>query len=232
MDHQGHGQSHGTRGYVENFEHFVNDAERFVGRVKEETSSLKEAPFFLVGHSMGANISVQLAQRDPKLFSGVFLSAPLVKMDPQKATPFLTALAFLLSNIIPKYRFPGVAMKHEDICRSAEVVEEYKKDPLVYNDTVRVRMGYNLICACSRVQEICSLVKFPIAVAVGSEDRVCMPQAMIDFYQNAPSKQKKLFLYEGLFHELFLEPESEQVLDDMISFFEQLNSSKKEQQDN
>lgn len=64
MDHQGHGQSGGERGYVESFGHYARDLLAFVRETQQQISASggEVKPCFILGHSMGATIALQAAR--------------------------------------------------------------------------------------------------------------------------------------------------------------------------
>ena len=55
LDHQGHGQSEGVRGYVDRFGHYISDLKTFSQIVQ---SRHNESKIFMVGHSMGGLIAM------------------------------------------------------------------------------------------------------------------------------------------------------------------------------
>lgn len=98
--------------------------------------------------------------------------------------------------------------------------QEYKNDKLIYNSGIRAGMGYNLICACEKVKEMTKYVKFPFLLAVGEKDLVCSTKDMEEFYELSTSEDKQKIIYPELYHELLFEPEADQVISDMIDYFE------------
>jgi len=63
-DHQGHGQSGGERGFVEVFNHYVLDALHYMRTIQSEMceAGQEPKPCFLLGHSMGGTIAMQMAR--------------------------------------------------------------------------------------------------------------------------------------------------------------------------
>ena len=57
LDHQGHGQSQGDRGYVSSFDDYVED---FLLFVEHTRANLEPRPSFLLGRGMGATIAIQV----------------------------------------------------------------------------------------------------------------------------------------------------------------------------
>ena len=52
----------------------------------------------------------------------------------------------------------------------------------------------------------------------GTDDRLCAPQGSDDFFRAAGSVDKTIKHYEGLYHEIFNEPERDEVLADLAAW--------------
>ncbi|MFX1453373.1 MAG: alpha/beta hydrolase, partial [Promethearchaeota archaeon] len=70
-DHRGHGKSEGIKAFVKNFDYFVDDQKTFFELIKEKESDL---PIFLLGHSMGALVSIFFASKYQDQLKGLILS--------------------------------------------------------------------------------------------------------------------------------------------------------------
>ncbi|MBQ3368505.1 alpha/beta fold hydrolase [bacterium] len=80
LDHRGQGASgrmldESEKGYVENFDFYVDDAEDFFKNIVLEYAKKKDV--FLVSHSMGGAISLLLASRCPDLFTKIVFTSPM-----------------------------------------------------------------------------------------------------------------------------------------------------------
>ena len=63
----------------------------------------------------------------------------------------------------------------------------------------------------SRISDL----SLPILIMHGSADRLSDPSSSKMLFERAGSKDKTLKLYEGFYHEIFNEPQGQQVFADM-----------------
>ena len=80
LDHRGQGASgrmldESEKGYVENFDFYVDDAEDLLKNIVIEYAKKKDV--FLVSHSMGGTISLLLAARCPDVFKKIVFTSPM-----------------------------------------------------------------------------------------------------------------------------------------------------------
>lgn len=80
LDHRGQGASgrmlpESEKGYVENFDFYVDDAEDFLKNIVLEYAKKKDV--FLVSHSMGGAVSLLLAARCGELFKKIVFTSPM-----------------------------------------------------------------------------------------------------------------------------------------------------------
>ena len=80
LDHRGQGASgrmlpESEKGYVEDFDFYVDDAEDFLKNTVLEYAG--KMPVFLVSHSMGGAVSLLLAARCPETFSKIVFTSPM-----------------------------------------------------------------------------------------------------------------------------------------------------------
>jgi alpha-beta hydrolase superfamily lysophospholipase len=62
FDNRGHGRSGGERGYVDDFNEFIDDTEKVVELVNRENPKL---PVFMLGHSLGGFIAAAYSIKYP-----------------------------------------------------------------------------------------------------------------------------------------------------------------------
>ena len=68
----------------------------------------------------------------------------------------------------------------------------------------------------ARAAEIC----IPLLLLHGEDDALTSPSGSTEMFENAGSADKTIKIYPGLYHEIFNEPEQEQVLTDMSDWLE------------
>jgi len=183
---------------------------------QQEQQHQKNIPLFLLGHSMGGLITVLAADQCKIPFNGVVLSAPALRADPEVAKPYLVFIAKHLSWLLPKLSLDPLNSKA--ISRDAAVVQAYDSDPKVYRGGLRARFGHEILGAMDSINTVAKRIKYPLFVLQGGKDTLVVPDGARDLYTNAPSTDKKLKEYPELFHEIFNEPEKDQVLQDVLDW--------------
>lgn len=211
FDNRGHGRSGGKRGYLDDFRKFIDDADLFVEQAAAEHP---QVPRFMLGHSMGAFITAGYGVKYPgklkgQIFSGVVatelpLFDPLKEMDVEKApeTPIPNALSSL-------------------ICRDQEVVQAYESDPLVLKETTLKLLTTVIFDGVAWLQENLKSYTYPCLILHGGDDRIVDPASSQYLYENIASEDKRIKIYEGLFHEILNEAEKDQVLADIRSWIDE-----------
>jgi len=214
IDHFGHGKSEGKRVYVERFEDFTKTLKIYFDSIRKWQP---ETPIFLIGHSMGGLIGTAYLLEHQSELSGAVLSGPGVKL-PDHISQLTIFAGKILSVLMPK---AGVApLNYDGISRDPAVVDAYIKDPLVHTGKITARLATELIKTIHHVTKQAGKIKLPIMIAQGSEDRIVNPSGAQDLYDLVSSEDKTIKFYDGLYHEIFNEPEQDQVLNDVQQWIE------------
>ncbi|MFO8100353.1 MAG: alpha/beta hydrolase [Salinibacter sp.] len=209
FDLRGHGQSEGRRVFVDRFDQYLDDLARVLSWVRAEGPN---RPLFLFGHSMGGLIALKFVlDRSPNL-QGLILSAPALEVNPDLA-PLLRRIAGVLGTLAPT--LPTARSPQEAISRDPQVVAEAIADPLNYHGRIPARTGAELIRAGATVRGRLDELTTPFLVIHGTADPLTAPRWSRRLHTDAPSEDKTIHLYEGLYHESFNEPEQERVLRDL-----------------
>ncbi len=99
-----------------------------------------ECPIFLMGHSLGALIVLDLILAENEELAGAIICG--TPIEPVGVTkPYLVALARLLSRVYPRFSV-GLGLDQDALSRDPTVVRAYKADPLVHGK-VSTRWGQN-----------------------------------------------------------------------------------------
>lgn len=209
FDHIGHGRSEGMREVVERFTDFIDTLAVYHEMVKVWQTG---KPLFLLGHSMGGLIASYYLLDHQADFSGAVLSAPLIK-----ATGNISQATILMGKILSALapRMGLLPLDPNSISRDPEVVKAYTRDPLVFQGKTPARLAAELLKAMLRVSAEADKIILPLIVLQGSGDKLVDPQGAQILYDRAGSKDKTIKIYEGLYHEVFNEPERARVLQDV-----------------
>src|SRR5690606_29357733 len=215
LDHRGHGQSEGLRAYFDSFDQPVNDLRDYINNIREDHD---EERLFILGHSMGALITLAYTLRYPEGLAGIIVSAPPVNAD-ANVSPALVRLGNILTKVIPKQPFVKL-VPLETLSRDPDVIRAFEKDPLTYKGNMRVRMGTALNDTAKWVRERLEELKLPMLVLYGEDDKLVNPSGSQLLYEKAASADKTLKSYPELRHEILNEPEREIVIADIIAWLD------------
>jgi acylglycerol lipase len=209
FDLPGHGKSGGAREAVGRFEDFTETLTMYCGMVKGWQSG---KPVFLLGHSLGGLIAAFYLLDRQNDFRGAVLSAPLIKV-PDTISPATIALGKILSAIAPNTGL--IPLDPTGVSRDPAVVKAYIEDPLVFHAKTPARTAAEMLKAMIRVSAEAERITLPFIALQGSADKLVDPGNPKLIFEKAGSKDKTLRIYEGLYHEVFNEPERDRVLNDV-----------------
>ncbi len=209
IDHFGHGKSDGTRVYVQSFDDYLDPLAVFLEKLREWQPG---KPIFLVGHSMGGLIAPLFVLKHRPDLPGMILSAPLAKI-PQHISSLVITMSKLLSRIVPKLGVEDIDAG--TISRDPDVVRGYDEDPLVYRGKTTARLGAELLKGMQQVQAGAPKITMPVLIMQGGEDKLVDPDDGPLLHSLVGSSDKTLKIYPGLYHEIYNEPERDQVFADM-----------------
>ena len=214
LDHLGHGQSDGTRVYVERFEDFTEPLKIYFDMVRVWQP---DRPIFLIGHSLGGLITaVYLLDHQAEL-TGAVISGPAVKA-PDNTSPMIILAGKVFSALTPKLGL--IQLEAQGVSRDPAVVQAYVSDPLVYTGKTTARLAAELLKAMQRVTAEASKITLPVLIVQGSADRLVDPDGAQMLYDTVSSADKAIKIYDGFYHEVFNEPERAQVLSDVEAWLE------------
>ena len=213
VDLRGHGRSGGVRGHARSYDHVLGDIVELAERAGGRWPGL---PRFLYGHSMGGALALNVVLRHRPEVEGVVASSPALR--PAKAPArWKTAVARALVRVCPCVPFPsGLDPGH--LSRTPSVVKDIRTDSLTHC-RVSARLGLELLAAGREALRSADRFALPLLLMHGTGDKVTSPEATAEFAERA-GDVCHLKLWEGLFHVLYEEPESPEMLTYMVQWLQ------------
>lgn len=188
-------------------EDYTDDVATLVRTAKSENPGL---PVFVLGHSAGGVVSCVYALDHQSEIDGLICESFAYDLPlPDIALSFIKGLSYITPHT---HDFP---LKNEVFSRDPLVVDSMNNDPLIKGESQPAQTSKVMINAASRLSEEFPLIKLPVLILHGTEDKATNPSGSQFFYDNAGSTDKTLKLYEGHYHDLLNDVDKEVVIADV-----------------
>jgi acylglycerol lipase len=202
-DLRGHGRSDGPRGDAR-YEDLLEDLAHIHAEVAQTGR-----PIFLMGHSMGAQLSLSFLLSRPVQCRGAVIASPWLRL---AFVPPLwrTALACIAARIFPRLTQTTssiAAHLSRDLAHLAAL-----PDPDLTHHRVSARLFLALQREGRHLLERAGEFKMPVLFIHGSSDAVTSCAATQEFYERAASLDKRFVLYPEFLHETHNDLGRERVL--------------------
>jgi alpha-beta hydrolase superfamily lysophospholipase len=209
-DHRGHGRSDGKRLLARDMSEFTTDLETL-----RKLEVVDGRSTYLLGHSMGGQIALDYALDHQDVLAALVLSAPAV-LPGDDISPLLMKVAKVLGKVVPG--LPGQKLSSASISRDPAVVKAYDDDPLNFRGALPAGIGGAMLRTMDSFPSRLPSLKLPLLVLSGTGDTIVNPEGARLVVRLAGSSDKTLKEYDGLYHEVFNEPEKELVLGDLADW--------------
>lgn len=212
IDLRGRGRSEGERYYVEKMEDYTDDVATLVRTAKSENAGL---PVFLLGHSAGGVVSCVYTLDHQSEIDGLICESFAYDLPvPDIVLSFLKGLSYITPHT-------HVFTLHNEIfSRDPQVVEAMNNDPLIKGESQPAQTAKVMINAASRLNEEFPLIKLPVLILHGTDDKATNPSGSQFFYDTTGSTDKTLKLYEGHYHDLLNDVDKEVVMADITDWID------------
>lgn len=210
LDLRGRGKSEGERFYVENISEYVADVAGMVRIAKSRDPGL---PVFLLGHSAGGVVGSTYVLDHQDELAGFICESFAFQV---YAPGFALAAIKGLSHLAP--RLPVLKLPLEAFTRDPGALAALKADPLIANEVQPAITVASLVRADERMMEEFPTIHIPVLIMHGTADKATVPAGSQFFFDTVGSKDKKLALYEGHFHDLLNDTGKEKVAADIIAW--------------
>lgn len=199
-DQYGHGESGGGRGLLPTPARLVDDLADIIDSTRLRMPS--GAPLIVLGHSMGGLVAGRLVSLGLRRVEGLVMSSPV--LDPG-LSPLQKLLLATLPHVAPNLTV-GNGLDVAFLSHDPQVVDAYRRDPLVH-DRVSGRMGRFIADAAAATVASAPGWKVPTLLIYAGDDRIVDPAGARAFAAAAPPAMVTTKAFDGLYHELFHEPD-------------------------
>lgn len=213
VDLRGRGRSSGPRFVVERFDAYVADIAAMAALARRRDDDL---PLYLLGHSAGGVAACLYALEHPFGLQGLICESFAFHLP---APGIALAGLKLFSHVFPRARI--LRLKNEDFSRDPGRVDFLNADPLIAGETQPAITLAALIRAGERLEREFPQFTTPVFILHGTADRATRPSGSQLFFETTASKDKRLAIYDGAFHDLLADFGNEVVLGEITSWIEQ-----------
>jgi alpha-beta hydrolase superfamily lysophospholipase len=213
FDYRGHGKSKGARGYLDDWQDYINDMNA------ARSTLLPTLPTFLLGHSNGGLVVLDaLLQQDEeisKTLKGVVVLSPYVA--PNHAVPWIKIFA---SKVLGKY-FPSITVPADltaaEVTNCPQKQKEHDEDSVLLNKAT-VGWALQTMTAQERMQtmvleEDAGKLSIPLLFAYAGADQVSNPKINEEIADKLQATDKTVIKREGEQHEILNEVNRMELFD-------------------
>lgn len=212
IDLRGRGRSDGERFYVEKMEDYTDDVATLVRMAKSENPGI---PVFVLGHSAGGVVSCVYALDHQSEIDGLICESFAYDLP---VPGFVLSLLKGFDHIAPHAHV--YTLKNENFSRDPVFVASMNNDPLIKDESEATQTAAVMIDAARRLNREFPLIKLPVLILHGTEDKATNPSGSQFFYDTAGSTDKTLKLYEGHYHDLLNDLDKEVVMADITNWID------------
>ncbi|KAJ7971222.1 caffeoylshikimate esterase [Quillaja saponaria] len=224
MDYPGFGLSEGLHCYIPSFDKLVDDVIEHYTKVKEDPE-FHSLPTFLFGQSLGGAVALKMHLKQPNVWDGAILVAPMCKIADDMIPPkLLTQILIGVANVLPKQKL----VPNKDLAAAAfrdlKNRELTAYNVIAYKDKPRLRTAVEMLRTTQEIERRLNEISLPLLILHGEADIVTDPSVSKALYEKARSSDKKLKLYKDAYHSLLEgEPDENiiQVFSDIISWLDE-----------
>ena len=205
FDLPGFGRSKYQSGYISSYKFWLSTAEEIFNTVVRDFNKSK-VPVFIVGHSMGALISILLKNIN---VNGMVLSVPGFEGHPETWDAKSILIPVLCKAFLKPDENVILPFGPELLTKNKNTQLEIKKDPYrVINPSAH--MFKEVYFLTLQAKRMIKKINLPVLMLISGNDKVCSNVAMEKYFNLIPSSDKCMKVYTNALHDLFIE---EQVID-------------------
>lgn len=210
----GHGRSQGKRGYVNDFQDYVDDLGLFIKNVRNDIP--EDQPIVLFGHSMGGLITLLHRIQNPDDdIQALALSSPALGYAIE-----VSAIKDTLAKISHRF-FPTLTLyneiKYKDLTHDSGKLAAYPMDSLRH-DKVCSAIYLGMMQGFDDVFANVAEINLPIIFQLAGQDHIVSTACSRKLFEKIEVENKLLEIYADSYHEIFNDMEREICFKDLKNF--------------
>jgi alpha-beta hydrolase superfamily lysophospholipase len=213
VDLPGHGRSPGRRGWIPAWSAFRSAVLEVLERIGADDDGGAARPFVL-GHSLGGTIALDLALRQPERVRGVIVSNPALGAG--GVAPWRLLLARSLTALWPGFSL-STGIPLSACSRDPAVLDRLAADPLCHS-RCSARLATEFLATARQLLLRADRLRSPLLLLQSGADTITPPEPALEFFGRAGSVDKTLRLYPQSYHEIFDDLDRRQVLRDLTAW--------------
>jgi len=217
VDLRGHGRSKGKRGYARAYGHLIHDVGTLIKKAHKLYLGL---PRILYGYSMGGNLALYYKMKRHSNVSGMIIVSPWLKLLKELPGPRLF-LGKIIAAVYPKFTINST-VKKEELLSDAEEMERLSDDPYTHKK-VSAGLFFGVTQAACYILKNKHKINIPLLIIHGDKDKIASWRASRKLAKNTNSRTT-LKIWEGGYHELHHDKESDKIFDYIINWMDKQRS--------
>jgi acylglycerol lipase len=204
LEFHGHGKSQGLKCSIDDFDDLVNDLYCLIKYIR---NIYNDIPIIIIAESMGGAVAIKynIKYQFETNIAGYILLAPMCGIDDRlKPHPISISILMLLSNYLPTLPVLKTQEKMNNSCMNEKYMELKEKSDYYYHGKVRLNTARECYYTSLWIKENGKLFNSPLFLLHGLDDTITDPKLSIDFFNNVPNKNKKIYLPKNTNHSLTL----------------------------
>ena len=219
LDLPGHGRSEGRRGHVKSWDDYRNAVTRWIESVRGVDDGRRWA---LLGHSLGALIALDWAERNPRFVDALVLSAPPFELSLKPAMLKVHAariIGLLWPGFTQGNQIPPSLLSHDPA-----VIRAHRSDPYVHF-RISARLFLEFQAMRRKLAKVSGTHSIPTLLIQGGADPVSSCLGCAAWAKASKNGIVTYKEYPGLFHEVLNEVGGAAILDEVIAWLKQALSA-------
>lgn len=211
-DLPGHGLKTDKRGHIDSFDEYIEKVDFWVVEARKHN-----LPIFILGHSMGGLAVIRYMQEKKPDVQAVLLSSPCLEIL-AKPTKVMDFLSKPLNRMKPTMLFPST-IDIANATRNEDIIEFVHNDSAVLTKVsvhwYREFVNHIEIAHKKRGE----FPNVPLLLMQAGEDKLVDKKRVKEWFNGVDLKEKAYKEWDGLYHEIFNEPERDKVFSSAYHFF-------------